>query len=215
MCCRSISYWLPTVCTLNWALSLALLITQALSSQGAHIIHSLSSERHVNKLKAATAHWEAAPSVVYYDALQTGASDRLTEQVTSCADAVHGVVHAIAHAPSGVLSQPASECCAADFHSTMQVSAWSLLDVARAMLPLLDVASADGATDRSITTLSFAGSTRVRAPLGTLPRKRCNLASICAIVDAAVCRRIPGSTRLWYHGHCKGSPGGQRARVGC
>jgi enoyl-[acyl-carrier protein] reductase I len=79
-------------------------------------------------------------------------------ELQAALDAVGGplasIVHSVAYAPPESFGRPVQECPAPDFATALQVSAWSLLLVARRAEPVL-------APEASLVTMSYLGAQRV------------------------------------------------------
>ncbi|MEI9811929.1 MAG: enoyl-ACP reductase [Acidobacteriota bacterium] len=132
--------------------SLAYAIGQAFRREGAKLLLTYQGERQKETVDELGAELGAA-AIFDCDVTKDADLVRLTETV-----AEHGrldaVVHSIAFANREDLSRPFSETSRDGFSLAHDVSAYSLVAVARATAPLM---TAGG----SITTLSYLGSTRV------------------------------------------------------
>jgi enoyl-[acyl-carrier protein] reductase I len=67
---------------------------------------------------------------------------------------IHALIHSVAFTPYENFARPISESPAADFHTTMEISAWSLLHLARAAQPHF-------AASASVVAMSYLGAQRV------------------------------------------------------
>lgn len=79
--------------------------------------------------------------------------DKLADQVAALYGKIDFVVHSVGYAPKEALQNPFIETTREDFMLAMDISAYSLVRLSRAMAPLIN-------DDGSIVTLSFVGSTR-------------------------------------------------------
>lgn len=203
-------------CTSAWGPSTALhgcephtllvVTAQAWRAAGASVGICVQSDRFVSSVKRMAAAddaraWPVAgetPPVAVCDA--TNADDVESAFAELCGDGpLHAVLHGAAFAPTTAMRAPRGliDVTAGDFAEAQLASAYSLVSVARAALPRFE-ATVEGS--RSITTLSYLGSTRVRftALPGACQEKL--TVSCCA-----------GGTRIRRHGACESIIGGMRA----
>jgi enoyl-[acyl-carrier protein] reductase I len=109
------------------------------------------------------------------DVTDDGAIDRVFEAISeSDGQRLDAVLHAVAHAPATAMKGTLLDTTRSDFNSAHEVSAYSLIAIARAASPLLAAkppSSSDTDDDNqrddrchggggSITTLTYSGSTR-------------------------------------------------------
>jgi enoyl-[acyl-carrier protein] reductase I len=134
--------------------SIALAIAKAFIREGADVILTYQGERQKQTVEELAAEIQAR-QVLPCDVTQDAQLDALTNQLQGQGTMLSAVVHSIAFANREDLSRPFVETPRAGFAVAQDVSAYSLVAVARATAPLL--ATAGG----SITTLTYLGSTRV------------------------------------------------------
>ena len=137
--------------------SLAYAIAKAFVREGAKLILTYQGER----LKLTVE--ELAADLKADQALACDVSDdaqlaNLAEQLKNQGTVLNAVVHSIAFANKEDLSRPFVETSRPGFAMTLDVSAYSLVAVARATAPLMAPKEQGGG---SIMTLTYLGSTRV------------------------------------------------------
>jgi enoyl-[acyl-carrier protein] reductase I len=133
--------------------SLAYAIARAFIRENAEVILTYQGERQkqtVEELAAELKTQHVLPCDVTQDAQVDALSDGLRSQGT----VLNAVVHSIAFANREDLSRPFVETSRAGFALAQDVSAYSLVAVARATAPLM-------ASGGSVMTLTYLGSTRV------------------------------------------------------
>ncbi|HVU33327.1 MAG TPA: SDR family oxidoreductase [Opitutaceae bacterium] len=114
--------------------SVAWAVAQSLEEQGAKVIFSVRSEARRKSLEALL----AGRPVFLCDVEQEGAVERLAAEVAAAGHApLHGIVHSIAFANYSEGFRPFHETRRADFLQATAVSAFSLVEVARAFKPHL------------------------------------------------------------------------------
>jgi len=136
--------------------SLAYAIAQAFHREGAKLILTYQSERQkltVEEL-AAGLNAQALPCDVAKDDQVTHLAEELKKQGT----VLNAMVHAIAFADREDLNRPFSETSRGGFALALDVSAYSLVAVSRAIAPLMAPKDQGGG---SIMTLTYLGSSRV------------------------------------------------------
>jgi len=133
--------------------SLAYAIAQAYQREGARILLTYQNERLKKSVEELGASLGAA-RVIECDVTREEDLARLTESLTG--EKLEAVVHAIAFASAEDLSRPFLETSREGFLLAHNVSAYSLVAVARATAPSM---TAGG----SIITLTYLGATRVVA----------------------------------------------------
>ncbi len=135
--------------------SIAYAIAQAFVREGAQVIVAYQSERQ--KLTAEDlAHELKIERLLQCDVTKSDELDRLTENLRDTE--LHSLVHAIAFANREDLARPFVETSREGFLLAQEVSAYSLVALARAARPAFNPACRGGA---SITTLSYLGAVRV------------------------------------------------------
>ena len=133
--------------------SLAYSIAQAFRREGARLILTFQGER----LQAAVEELGAelgAGKILPCDVTQDAAIDRLMDTLRAAEIPLDTVVHSIAFANREDLARPFLETSRDGYLLAQNVSAYSLVAVARAAAPLM-------AAGGSIMTLTYLGSTRV------------------------------------------------------
>ncbi len=133
--------------------SLAYAIAQAYRREGAQLLLTYQGERQRQTVEDLAAELGAAATFAC-DVTQDGDVDRLAEAVRKAAPSLNTVVHSIAFANREDLARPFVETSRAGYLLAQDVSAYSLVAVARACAPLM---SGGG----SILTLSYLGAVRV------------------------------------------------------
>lgn len=134
--------------------SIAWGIAQAVQNRGARLVLTYQNERlgeNVRKLEPELNN----PLLVQCDVQNDDEIDRLMETVQSERGGLDFVVHALAYAPREALSGAYADTSREAFRIALDVSAYSLVAVARRVAPLMK--------DRqgSIVTLTYLGSERV------------------------------------------------------
>ncbi len=137
--------------------SLAYAIAQAFIREGAKVILTYQNERQkltVEELAADLKAHQALPC----DVTQDSQLDALAAELKNQGTVLNCVVHSIAFANREDLDKPFVETSRAGFALAQDVSAYSLVAVARATAPLMAPKDQGGG---SIITLTYLGSTRV------------------------------------------------------
>src|ERR1051326_1978758 len=130
--------------------SLAYAIAQAFSREGARLTLTYLDERQKEAIETLSRDLNVAallPCDVTKD-------DQLAALTESLKGPVHAVVHSLAFANREDLSRPFIETSRAGFLLAQDVSAYSLVAVARAVAPLMTEGG-------SLSTLTYLGATRV------------------------------------------------------
>ena len=126
--------------------SVAWFVAKTLEEQGARVIYSVRSEARKKSLDTLL----AGKPVFLCDVEQAGAVDRLAAEIAAAGHApLHGIVHSIAFANYSEGFRPFHETKRADFLQATAVSAFSLVEVARAFKPHL-------ARDASVVTIGIS-----------------------------------------------------------
>lgn len=126
--------------------SVAWFIAQALEEQGAKVLYSVRSEARKQSLEAQL----TGKPVFVCDVEEAGAAERLAAKVAGAGHApLSGIVHSIAFANYSEGFKPFHETKRADFLQATAVSAFSLVEVARAFKPHL-------ATGASVITIGIS-----------------------------------------------------------
>ena len=114
--------------------SVAWFVAKSLEEQGARVVYSVRSEARRKSLEAQL----AGKPVFICDVEQDGATEKLAAEIAAAGYApLHGVVHSIAFANYNEGFKAFHETKRADFLQAMAVSAFSLVEIARALKPHL------------------------------------------------------------------------------
>ncbi|MBZ5626983.1 MAG: enoyl-ACP reductase [Acidobacteriia bacterium] len=133
--------------------SLAYAIAQAFSREGATLALTYLGERQKGAIEDLSKDLNVA-AVLPCDVTKEEELTALTESLGGLGRPLHAVVHSLAFANREDLSRPFVETGRAGFLLAQEVSAYSLVAVARATAPLMTEGG-------SLSTLTYLGSTRV------------------------------------------------------
>lgn len=133
--------------------SIAYAIASAFHREGAELMLSYLSEREKKQVESFATEWNVA-SIFPCDVTKDEDLENLGAQVRGINRPIHSVVHSLAFAKHEELGNPFVETSREGFLLAQNVSAFSLVGVARALSPLMTEGG-------SITTLTYIGSTRV------------------------------------------------------
>lgn len=126
--------------------SVAWAVAQTLEGEGARVIYSVRSEARRKSLESLL----AGKPVYVCDVEREGATQELADAVANAGHApLHGIVHSIAFANYADGFRSFHETKRADFLQATAISAFSLVEVARAFKPLL-------AADASVVTIGIS-----------------------------------------------------------
>ncbi len=126
--------------------SVAWHIAKTLEAEGARVIYSVRSEARKKSLDALL----AGKPVFLCDVEQEGAAQRLAAEITAAGlGPIHGLVHSIAFANYSEGFKTFFETKRADFLQATSISAFSLVELARAFKPLLT-------RDASVVTIGIS-----------------------------------------------------------
>jgi len=137
--------------------SLAYAIARAFIRENAHVILTYQGDRQKQTVEELAAELKAQ-QVLACDVTQDAQLDALSNGLKSQGTVLNAVVHSIAFANREDLSRPFVETSRAGFALAQDVSAYSLVAVARATAPLMAPSDQGGG---SLMTLTYLGSTRV------------------------------------------------------
>ena len=137
--------------------SLAYAIAHAYIREGAKVILTYQGDRLRQTVEELASELKADQALAC-DVTQDDQLARLTETLKGQGVQLNAVVHSIAFANKEDLSRPFVETSRAGFALALDVSAYSLVGVARATAPLMAPAGQGGG---SILTLTYLGSIRV------------------------------------------------------
>ena len=135
--------------SITWA------IARATGARGARLALTYQGrfEEHVNELSQGL----SQPALVLpCDVASDGDIDAVMARVEQEFGALDFVVHGAAFAPREAISQPFSQTSREDFRIALDISAYSLVALTRAALPLMEKRGGG-----SVLTLSYLGSERV------------------------------------------------------
>src|SRR3954452_625825 len=133
--------------------SIAYAIASAFVREGASLILTYQGERQRQAVEEFGTELNAT-KVVNCDVTKPEELDNLVNEVKSCSPTLDAVVHSIAFANKDDLSRPFLETSRDGYLLAQEVSAYSLVSVARAVAPVMTKGG-------SLTTLTYLGSTRV------------------------------------------------------
>lgn len=122
------------VCGLANRKSVAAAVGRTLAAEGAQVIYTV----HRESRRAEIARWLPDADTLVFDAEDPAGADRLAAEIGARGIALHGVVHSIAFANYRDGFKPFHETHRDDFLQAVQVSAFSLVELARALKPHLD-----------------------------------------------------------------------------
>src|SRR5947209_15547662 len=133
--------------------SIAYAIAAAMVREGATLVITYQGERQRQTVEDLGAELKAA-KVINCDVTRQDELERLLAEVQAVAPRLDALVHSIAFANKDDLSRPFLETSRDGYLLAQEVSAYSLVSVARALAPLMTEGG-------SLTTLTYLGSTRV------------------------------------------------------
>jgi enoyl-[acyl-carrier protein] reductase I len=133
--------------------SLAYAIAQAFSREGAALTLTYLGERQKDSIEELSKDLNVA-SILPCDVTKDEELAALTESLKGMNRPLHAVVHSLAFANKEDLSRPFVETSRSGFLLAQDVSAYSLVAVARAVAPVMTEGG-------SLSTLTYLGSTRV------------------------------------------------------
>jgi enoyl-[acyl-carrier protein] reductase I len=126
--------------------SVAWFIGRSLEEQGARVVYSVRSE---DRRKSLQSQLQGRP-VFVCDVEREGSAEALAREVSGAGHApLHGIVHSIAFANYSGGMKPFHETARADFLQSAAVSAFSLVEIARAFKPHL-------ASDASVVAIGIS-----------------------------------------------------------
>jgi enoyl-[acyl-carrier protein] reductase I len=137
--------------------SLAYAISQAFVREGAKLILTFQGDRQKQTVEE-LANELKAHQVFPCDVTQDAQLDVLSNELKNQGSVLNAVVHSIAFANREDLGRPFAETSRSGFGLALDVSAYSLVTVARVTAPLMSPKDQGGG---SIMTLTYLGSTRV------------------------------------------------------
>jgi enoyl-[acyl-carrier protein] reductase I len=133
--------------------SLAYSIAQAFHREGATLALTYLGEKQKQTIEELASEWKVA-ALLPCDVSKDEEIDKLAESLGALGRPLHAVVHSLAFANTEDLRRPFYETSREGFLLAQNVSAYSLVAVARAAAPLMTEGG-------SISTLTYLGSTRV------------------------------------------------------
>jgi enoyl-[acyl-carrier protein] reductase I len=133
--------------------SLAYAIAQAFSREGATLVLTYLGDKQKDAIEELSKDLNVA-AILPCDVTKDDDLAALTESLRALKRPLHAVVHSLAFANREDLSRPFLETSRSGFLLAQDVSAYSLVAVARAVAPLMTEGG-------SLSTLTYVGSTRV------------------------------------------------------
>ena len=133
--------------------SLACAIAEAFAREGARLALTYLGERQKESIQDLSKGWNVA-SILPCDVTKEDELLALSESLAEVGQPLDAVIHSLAFANREDLTRPFLETSRSGFLLAQEVSAYSMVAVARATAPLM---TAGG----SLTTLTYLGSTRV------------------------------------------------------
>src|SRR5271170_110690 len=116
--------------------SLAYSIAQAFHREGAKLVLTYLGEKQKQTIQELSAEWSVA-ALLPCDVSKDEAIDKLAESLGALGRPLHAVVHSLAFANTEDLRRPFYETSREGFLLAQNVSAYSLVAVARAAAPLM------------------------------------------------------------------------------
>jgi enoyl-[acyl-carrier-protein] reductase (NADH) len=149
-------------------------LVQAWNAAGARLSIGIQSDRFRPAVDKLTAGWERRPHVFACDVTSDAQLDAAFAGIADVhGGRVHCLLHSVAYASAAAMKAPLLECSRADFTQAHDISAYSLVALARRAAPLMSPPTAAGSSaggdaddrvvtsDASLLTLSYLGSQRV------------------------------------------------------
>ncbi|MCY0897903.1 MAG: enoyl-ACP reductase [Firmicutes bacterium] len=136
--------------------SIAWGIARAFDREGAQLVLTYQTDRFLENLQKLVPELSHTPQLVPLDVSDDDSLAQLTDAVRARYDAVHVLVHSIAHADANDLSGRFLDTSRAGYHLAQDVSAYSLTALVRSLHPLLIQAGR-----ASVITMTHLGSVRV------------------------------------------------------
>ena len=136
--------------------SLAWAIAQAMDAAGAQLTLSYATERFEDRVRKLAATLRQPPLIVPCDVTSDAQVRELFAVVERERGGLDFLVHAVAFASREAISKPFLETSREDFLQSLDISAYSLVALARAAAPLMERRGGG-----SILTLTYLGSQRV------------------------------------------------------
>lgn len=134
--------------------SIAWAIAQAMAAQGAELVLGYQNERTRGTVGRLAEQLTGVKAVVPCDVSFPEQVEALQETVGEKVGTVHALVHSLAFAPQEALHNPYLFTEREDFLTTLEISTYSLVALARAFMPLF-------AHEASIITLTYYGAEKV------------------------------------------------------
>ncbi|HBG09851.1 MAG: enoyl-ACP reductase FabI [Limnochordia bacterium] len=135
--------------------SIAWAIAKAMDAQGAELVLGYQNERTKDAVQGLAQELTKMPAaVVPCDVAFPEQIEALQETVGESVGTIHGLVHSLAYAPKNCLHHPFLFTEREDFLTTLEISTYSLVALARVFTPLF-------AHEASVITLTYLGSEKV------------------------------------------------------
>lgn len=136
--------------------SLAWAIARAADEAGARLTLSYATERFESNVRKLAGTLTTPPQLVPCDVTDDAAIADLYRQVHDAHGGLDFLVHAVAFASRDAISEPFLQTSRADFAQSLDISAYSLVALARGAAPLMERRGGG-----SVVTLTYLGSERV------------------------------------------------------
>lgn len=171
--------------------SLAWGVAQAWHAAGASLVVGVASDRFRPALERLTEPWgDRRPAIVTADVTDDASLDAAFAAVASSSGgALAAVLHAVAYAPPAALKGPLLDTSRSDWAVAHDVSAYSLVALARRSAPLLAAHPGGGA----LLTLSFAGSQRAAPGYGVMGPAKASLEAAARALAVELVRSARGA----------------------
>jgi enoyl-[acyl-carrier protein] reductase I len=135
--------------------SIAWAIAQAWHKAGARLIFNYQGERLKDNVEELAGTFGPETPILPCDVSSDEQIDSFFAEVKKTTDRVDLMLHSVAFAPKETLSNPFVQTSRESFRVALDISAYSLVAVARGALPLMETHGG------SIVTMTYLGSTRV------------------------------------------------------
>lgn len=136
--------------------SMAWAIAQALHAEGATLVFTYQNERLKENVEELAAALSPTPALLPCDVSVDGEIDAVFESIAAAHGGLDLLVHGAAFAPREALGAPFVQTSREAFRVALDVSAYSLVALARGAAPLMEARGGG-----SIVTLTYLGSDRV------------------------------------------------------
>ncbi len=135
--------------------SIAWAIAQAMDAQGAELILGYQNERMAQNLEKIVGDLSKPPvAVVQCDVTSNEEIEAAADKIKATVGSIDGLVHALAFAPREALESPFVQTTREAFAQALDISAYSLVALCRALQPMLN-------ENASVMALSYYGAEKV------------------------------------------------------